>query len=70
MKGLMEMLAKSPSDDSKSPLGSPSDSDGDEGSVDSGESFDASAAAAMDAVKSGDSEAFAEALKACIEMSR
>lgn len=69
MKGLMELLAKSdtgsrPSESSELGLG-----DGMGAEPVSPESFDASASAAMDAMKSGDTEAFAEALRACIEMS-
>lgn len=69
MKGLMDLLSKSdkdaPTSDSPS-FGLDGDS---EAAPASAESFEASASAAMDAMKSGDSEGFAEALRACIEMS-
>lgn len=70
MKGLMEILAKSGAGGSEQ---SPVDSeDPATDSADSGsnEGFEASAASVMEALKSGDPEAFSEALKACIEMAR
>lgn len=69
MKGLMELLAKSDSEKPKTDAGLPPDSDGDADDISSDGSFEESAAQAMEAVKSGDSEGFAEALRACIEMS-
>jgi len=70
MKGLMELLSKGDSETKAEPSDTDLDlAPGEAEPVDS-ESFDASASAAMDAINSGDSAAFAEALKACIEMSR
>ncbi len=67
MKGLMELLSKS---DSAKPADNDSDtaSEATEAPDSDDTGFNESAAQAMEALKSGDSTAFADALKACIEM--
>ena len=74
MKGLMELLGKSEETDSapvSETTAEPMDEAamGDSGATDSAALFDETASQAMEALKSGDSTAFADALRACIEMS-
>lgn len=69
MKGLMELLAKSGSDEPSETASDSADLDT-TAAPDSTAAFDDSASQAMDAIKSGDPAAFADALRACIEMSR
>lgn len=67
MNALMDVLSKNP----KSASASEESGEGEDASGDLMDpNFEAGASQVMEAVKSGDSAAFADALKACIEMAR